>query len=90
MKLFFNIINHQYTVSSITNKIKGPKTISICIDKIDNIKDYIGIISNNILPKIIEIPEINKKQLIYKDNRIFNLESFKKYYQTNDKVFLLN
>jgi GTPase len=71
------------------DKIKGPKTISICIDNIE-IKDYIGIISNNILPKIIEIPEINKKQLIYKDNRIFNLESFKKYYQTNDKVFLLN
>ena len=74
------------------NRINGPRTISICIEKIENIKDYIGIISNNQLNKInnFKIESYDKNLLIYKDNKVMNQYDYKKYYQTNDKIFLVS
>ena len=74
------------------NRINGPRTISICIEKIENIKDYIGIISNNQLNKInnFKIESYEKNLLIYKDNKVMNQCDYKKYYQTNDNFFLVN
>jgi len=89
---------HEIKINSIHldgrpyNKISGPKTLSICINKLYNIKDYNGIISNKHLLKNNDfvIGDFNNKKIIYKDNKILNLESYKKYYQTIDNVFLLN
>jgi hypothetical protein len=76
-------------------KISGPRTISICIDAIGDSKEsYLGIISNKKLEKInnfkIEFNNKNSKGLtIFKDNKIMNYVNYKNYYQTNDKIFLV-
>jgi len=73
------------------NKISGPRTISICVEKIDGIKDYIGIISNIELSTLnnFTIDKYNKSSIIYKDNKVMNQQNYKKHYQTNDKVLLV-
>ena len=77
------------------NKITGPKTTSLCIDFCDknvNIKNLMGIITNKYLEKVI-LPEeeLNGKQiLIYKDNKCFTTDNYKNYYQTNDKILIVD
>jgi GTPase len=76
-------------------KISGSRTISICIDALGDSKEsYLGIISNKKLEKInnfkIEFNNKNSKGLtIFKDNKIMNYVNYKNYYQTNDKIFLV-
>lgn len=74
------------------NRISGPRTISICIEKIDYIKNYIGIISNKQLNIInnFKIESNDDFPLIYKDNKVMNKQNYEKHYQTNDKFFLVN
>ena len=77
------------------NKINGPRTVSICIDALKETDslDYIGVISNTKLNKIdnfkIEFNNV-KNSILYKDNKIMNYMNYKNYYQTNDKIFLVN
>lgn len=73
--------------------ISGPKTVSICIEDLNELKskDYTGILSNRIL-ETIDLKEkisINKDTIIYKDNKMFTINNYKNYYQTNDKIFIL-
>ena len=73
------------------SKNKTELECPVCIEKIDYIKDYIGIISNielSIQTNFI-IDELNKSSIIYKDNKVMNQQNYKKHYQTNDKVFLV-
>ena len=80
------------------SKITGPRTISICINAFAEPYDgdYIGIISNKKLNKIDTFTiEFNNDQnskglTIFKDNKIMNYINYKNYYQTNDKIFLVN
>ena len=77
------------------NRLAGPRTISICIERLDNIKNYIGIISDkelNTINNFIIDSSYNfiETHVIYKDNKVMNEQNYKKYYQTNDKIFLVN
>jgi GTPase len=99
---FFYIKNNYYKINIKSihldgkpiNKIIGPKTVSLCIEfkeKTDIIKNYMGIITNKILEKVVIDEElINKKNtLIYKDNKCFTYDNYKNYYQTNDKILIV-
>ncbi len=88
------IIKSIHIDSKPINKISGPKTVSLCIqfnDEIVNVKNLMGIISNKYLDKTLPLEEeLNGKHvLIYKDNRCFTTEHYKNYYQTNDKILIV-
>jgi GTPase len=89
-----NIIK-EITINSIhlddkpIDKISGPKTISICIDYCSDIKNYNGFLSNQLLNKNnLSIDDKNIKY-IYKDNQIINPKDYTNYYQTNDKIYII-
>lgn len=97
---FLNNKSYDITIKSIhidskpINKISGPKTVSLCIqfnDETVNVKNLMGIITNKYLDKTIPLEEeLNGKHvLIYKDNRCFTTEHYKNYYQTNDKILIV-
>jgi len=96
---YLHLLNiHKIKIKSIHldgkpfNRISGPRTISICIEKIDYIKNYVGIISNKQLNTINNFKIISDDEfpLIYKDNKVMNKQNYEKHYQTNDKFFLVN
>lgn len=93
--LYSNFKKYEITINSIhldgkpLNKVSAPKTVSICIKPLNCI-DYIGIITNDELQKINNIKIDNDNiNIIYKDNKILNKSNYKNYYQTNDKIFLV-
>lgn len=82
-------INSIHLEGKPINKIFGPKTISICVDYNHQIKNYTGFLSNKILEKIkVSINDKNVKY-IYKDNQIINPKDYTNYYQTNDKIYII-
>ena len=98
----FYINNNYYKINVKTihldgkpiNKISGPRTVSICIEfkeETNIIKNFMGIVTNKILEKNIITDElINKRNLlIYKDNKCFTFENYKNYYQTKDKILIV-
>jgi GTPase len=93
--LYSNFKKYEIIINSIhldgkpLHKISAPKTVSICIKPID-CPDYIGIITNEELQKIHNMKVSNEQiNIIYKDNKILNKSNYKNYYQTNDKIFLV-
>jgi len=99
--LFLNNKSYDITVKSIhidskpINKISGPKTVSLSIqfnEENVNVKNLMGIITNKYLDKTLPLEEeLNGKHvLIYKDNRCFTTEHYKNYYQTNDKILIVD
>ena len=98
---FLNNKSYDITIKSIhidskpINKISGPKTVSLSIqfnDKNVNLKNLMGIITNKYLDKTLPLEEeLNGKHvLIYRDNRCFTTEHYKNYYQTNDKILIVD
>lgn len=77
------------------NKITGPKTVSLCVQLIDknyHIKNFMGIITNKYLVKVLPLAEeLNGKHiLIYKDNKCLTIDNYKNYYQTTDKILIVD
>lgn len=96
--LYSNFKKYDISINSIhldgkpLCRLSGPKTVSICIKEIDCV-DYIGIITDENLQKVNNIifdDNVNKLNIIYKDNKILNKSNYKNYYQTNDKIFLVD